>query len=67
MLVRDDGVVLRESEQEALQSSIASGALPRAVTYRFRCNLCGDRFVLDADMESGAGGWTREPATRTGG
>ena len=60
VLVRDDGVVLRDSEQEALESSLASGALPRGVTYRFRCNLCGDRFVLEADMETGAGGWARE-------
>ena len=60
VLARDDGVVLRDSEQEALESSLASGALPRAVTYRFRCNLCGDRFTLEADMETGAGGWARE-------
>jgi hypothetical protein len=60
VLARADGVVLRDSEQEALESSLATGALPRGVTYRFRCNLCGDRFVLEADMETGAGGWTRE-------
>lgn len=68
VLARDDGVVLRESEQEALESSLASGALPRAVSYRFRCTLCGDRFVLEADMETGAGGWTREgePPRRAG-
>jgi hypothetical protein len=60
VLARDDGVVLRESEQEALESSIASGARPRELTYRFRCNLCGDRFLLLADPETGAGGWTRE-------
>lgn len=60
VLSRDDGVVLRESEQEALESSIASGAVPRELTYRFRCNLCGDRFLLLADPETGEGGWTRE-------
>jgi hypothetical protein len=60
VLVRDDGVVLRDSEQEALESSLASGALPQGVSYRFRCNLCGDRFVLEADMGTGEGAWTRE-------
>lgn len=60
VLSRDDGVVLRDSEQEALDSSIASGATPRELSYRFRCNVCGDRFVLDADPATGAGSWTRE-------
>jgi hypothetical protein len=59
VLARDDGVVLRESEQQALESSIASGAMPRRVAYRFRCNLCGDRFVLEGDMGTGEGAWTR--------
>ncbi|HZZ93754.1 MAG TPA: hypothetical protein VFE23_14430 [Usitatibacter sp.] len=59
VLARDDGVVLREPEQEALQSSLRSGALPSRVSYRFRCLLCGDRFLLEADPGTGEGGWTR--------
>jgi hypothetical protein len=51
---------LGPAEQEALDSSLASGALPNAVRYRFRCELCGDHFTLSADTESGQGGWTRE-------
>ena len=60
VLARDDGVVLRDSEQEALESSIASGAMPRELTYRFRCQVCGDRFVLSGDPETGDGAWMRE-------
>ena len=60
VLARDDGVLLRESEQEALESSIASGAVPRELTYRFRCNVCGDRFVLSGDPGTGEGSWMRE-------
>jgi len=45
--------------QEALDSSLSVGALPNRVRYRFRCNLCGDNFSLDADTTSGDGGWTR--------
>lgn len=63
----DRGVLRRESperltaaEQEALYSSLASGALPSCVRYRFRCQVCGDRFALVASTESGLGGWTRE-------
>jgi len=48
------------AEQEAVDSSLASGALPNSVRYRFRCNVCGDCFTLLADTESGQGGWTRE-------
>jgi hypothetical protein len=51
----------RESAaQEALDSSLAVGALPNSVRYRFRCKLCGDNFSLNADTNSGEGGWTRE-------
>lgn len=46
--------------QEAIDSSLASGALPNRVHYRFRCEVCGDRFTLSANAESGEGGWTRE-------
>jgi hypothetical protein len=53
---------LRDSEQEALDSSLDSGALPNAVRYRFRCEVCGDQFTLFADMDTGEGGWTREEA-----
>ena len=51
---------LSPAEQEALDSSLASGALPNRVSYRFRCEVCGDRFTLSADTSSGEGGWTRD-------
>lgn len=51
------------AEDEALSSALASGAMPGAVTYRFRCALCGDRFTLEADTAQGSGAWTREDAT----
>ncbi|HUJ00030.1 MAG TPA: hypothetical protein VLY46_07325 [Usitatibacter sp.] len=51
---------LSQSEQAALDSSLASGALPGTIRYRFRCNVCGDRFTLHADTRTGAGGWTRD-------
>jgi hypothetical protein len=51
---------LAAAEQEALDSSLASGALPNSVSYRFRCEICGDHFTLQADTNSGEGGWTRE-------
>jgi hypothetical protein len=51
---------LAPAEQEALDSSLQSGALPTAVRYRFRCEICGDHFTLAADTSDGAGGWTRE-------
>ena len=53
VLERDDGVLLRESEREAVESSLASGALPNRVNYQFRCALCGDRFTLEADPQTG--------------
>ena len=31
-----------------------------SVRYRFRCELCGDRFALTGDTSDGSGGWTRE-------
>ena len=46
--------------REALESSLESGALPNLVRYRFRCEVCGDLFTLQADTGNGAGGWTRE-------
>jgi len=51
---------LTPSVQEALDSSLDSGALPDHVRYRFRCEVCGDRFTLHADTGTGQGGWTRE-------
>jgi hypothetical protein len=51
---------LEASAQEALDSSLSAGALPNSVRYRFRCNLCGDTFSLNADTASGEGGWTRD-------
>jgi hypothetical protein len=51
---------LATAAQEALDSSLASGALPNSVCYRFCCEVCGDRFTLAADIGSGEGGWTRE-------
>ena len=51
---------LASNEQEALDSSLASGALPNSVSYRFRCVVCGDHFALLADTSSGLGSWTRE-------
>jgi hypothetical protein len=51
---------LAVAEQEALDSSLASGALPNTVQYRFRCQVCGDRFTLRADTSTGEGAWTRE-------
>ena len=54
------------AEQEALYSVLEAGAMPGAVRYRFRCRLCGDGFMLEADMRSGSGSWSREPPTRGG-
>jgi hypothetical protein len=60
VLARDDAPVLREPEEEALMSSLASGAMPKRLSYRFRCNVCGDRFLLEADPQTGEGSWMRE-------
>ena len=51
---------LPASAQEALDSSLGSGALPNSIRYRFRCEVCGDQFTLHADTTTGQGGWTRE-------
>lgn len=51
---------LRPAEQEALDSSLASGALPGRVAYRFQCAVCGDQFTLSADTHTGEGEWARE-------
>jgi hypothetical protein len=60
VLGRIESERLSQSEQQALDSSLASGALPNTIRYRFRCNLCGDTFTLSADTATGEGGWTRE-------
>jgi hypothetical protein len=49
-----------EAAQEALESSLRAGALPGTVAYRFACRVCADRFLLEADVERGAGRWMRE-------
>lgn len=51
---------LSNAEQQALDSSLSSGALPNQVQYRFKCEVCGDRFSLAANATNGEGGWTRE-------
>ena len=51
------------AEREALDSALASGALPGKLRYRFRCEVCGDRFSLEGDTGEGTGAWTRESAT----
>jgi hypothetical protein len=60
VLRRVDPRQLATAAQEALDSSLASGALPNSVRYRFRCEVCGDHFTLVADIGSATGGWNRE-------
>ena len=48
------------AEREALDSALASGALPGKLRYRFRCEVCGDTFSLEGDTAQGTGAWTRE-------
>ena len=60
VLSRIEAEPLSPPAQEALDSSLASGALPNTIRYRFRCNVCGDAFTLAADARTGEGGWTRE-------
>ena len=60
VLARVDERTLTPAEQQALDSSIDSGAMPDALRIRFRCQVCGDRFTLQADTQTGAGGWTRD-------
>ena len=56
----DPGAEHGTAEREALDSALASGAMPGKLHYLFRCEVCGDRFSLEADTETGAGGWTRD-------
>lgn len=60
VLSRVGAVAPGRAEQEALESSLSSGALPSTVRYRFRCEVCGDQFTLVGDTKAGGGGWTRE-------
>jgi hypothetical protein len=60
VLVRIETDPLSRAEREALDSSLASGALPGAIRYRFRCSVCGDTFSLTADTRTGEGAWARE-------
>ena len=60
VLVRAGVPTLESAAQEALDSSLDSGALPGRIRYRFRCAVCGDHFTLEADTATGDGGWTRE-------
>ena len=62
VLVRAGVPALEGAAQEALDSSLDSGALPNRIRYRFRCAVCGDHFALEADPATGDGGWTREEA-----
>src|SRR5260221_11345148 len=55
-----EGVVPGTAAGDALESALATGAVPQVVAYRFRCEVCGDHFSLTADMSQGLGGWTRE-------
>ena len=50
------------AEQEALQSAFDAGEQPDALTYRFECTQCGDRFELAGNPEEGTGRWTRAEA-----
>ena len=66
----DRGVLSRVADapmgpaaREALDSSLESGALPGRIRYRFRCEVCGDRFTLEADTQTAEGAWTREEAS----
>lgn len=60
VLSRVGTVAAGRAEDEALESSLASGAMPSTVRYRFRCEVCGDQFTLVGDTSAGGGGWTRE-------
>jgi len=60
VLRRIEAPDLGHAEREAMDSALAAGAVPDVVRYRFRCELCGDRFTLIADTGAGSGGWTRD-------
>ncbi len=60
VLAREEQVTRGPVEEEAVRSAISSGALPGELNYRFRCLVCGERFLLTADPATGQGAWTRE-------
>ena len=60
VLIRVDREELTDVERDALESAIASEALPGSVRYRFKCTVCGDRFELQGETYGGKGGWTRQ-------
>jgi hypothetical protein len=60
VLERDEDRERDSVEGEAIDSSLATGALPAHLCLRFRCRVCGDRFLLEADTSDGQGAWTRE-------
>lgn len=64
VLVRIDARSLGAAAQEALDSSLQSGAMPATLRYRFRCAPCGDTFTLEADTTTGEGRWTRDAPPR---
>ena len=47
------------SEDTAIDSALQAGAMPGAVLYRFKCNICGDQFALTGDTDQGSGEWLR--------
>ena len=59
-LVRVNREELSDVDREALESVIASEALPDTVRYRFKCTVCADLFELVAETYGGQGGWTRQ-------
>lgn len=63
VLSRAACAALGSAAQEALDSSLDSGALPDRIRYRFRCEVCGDHFTLEADTGTAQGTWTREEAS----
>ena len=60
VLSREPTEERRSIEQEAVDSMLEGGALPKAILYRFRCEICADRFTLVGDTTTGEGSWTRE-------
>ena len=61
----DRGVLRRikidaSAEQPQLDADLKRVDLSDIVHYRFRCEVCGDRFTLFADTYHGQGRWTRE-------
>jgi hypothetical protein len=59
VLKRVNRAELSVAEQEALYSAVDAGGSPGSVFYEFECTVCGDRFDLSGDPETGTGRWTR--------